>query len=208
MTSFVPNPDEFKSQLSGKVAVITGGASGIGAATVKAFHAAGASVVFGDITEDVGQKTAEELNKSAGDERATFVQYNAASYDDNLKLFKTALQKYGSVDHVAPIAGIGKDPGWFYNGGSGDPITSLEEVEKPGNNMLLDVNLMGVLYFVRIAIPYMLQGGGISAGHQKSITLLSSVGGFSPLVGIPLYTVGFWLHELHAFIISTKHTKF
>jgi hypothetical protein len=72
-----------------------GGANGIGAATVRLLHEAGASIVFGDLAT----KAAEALLSSLSNPSTiTFLPTDVTKYADNIALFKTALQKYGSVE--------------------------------------------------------------------------------------------------------------
>jgi len=74
---------------------ILGGANGIGAATVRLLHEAGASIVFGDLAN----KAAEALLSSLSNPSTiTFLPTDVTKYADNVALFKTALQKYGSVE--------------------------------------------------------------------------------------------------------------
>src|SRR6476620_9479108 len=86
-------------RLDGKVAVITGGCSGIGLATVRRFAAEGAKVVIGDLDEANGPCIAEEVG-------GTFVQTDVVSKDDVDALFRTAKDSYGSVDIAFNNAGI------------------------------------------------------------------------------------------------------
>ena len=98
----------------------TGGANGIGAATVRLFHEGGAKVVFGDVDVAAGDKLVAALDP----ENVTFVKSDAANYKDNLQLFRTALEKYGKVDHAVSVAGVGENVNWFH------PGLTLETVEE------------------------------------------------------------------------------
>jgi NAD(P)-dependent dehydrogenase (short-subunit alcohol dehydrogenase family) len=84
------------------VVVLTGCANGIGAATVKLFHSKDAKIVFGE----VNVAGAEEVIKQTPSESVHFQKCDAGDYGDNLALFKTALQKYGHIDHAVANAGI------------------------------------------------------------------------------------------------------
>lgn len=173
MTRFDPNPEALR-ELKDKVVVLTGGSTGIGAATVRILHSAGAHVVFGDINTSA----AESLISSLGEEsKVTFVCCNAAKYQDNVALFKAAFQKFGRVDHAIANAGLQERPGWF------DVEMSIEDVEKEPSTAVLDVNLTGVLYFSRIACAYLSQG----PSRDRSLTLLSSLAGFEETPGLFVY---------------------
>jgi NAD(P)-dependent dehydrogenase (short-subunit alcohol dehydrogenase family) len=91
-----------RPSLDGQVVVLTGGASGIGAATVRLLHSKGAKVIFGD----VNAAGAEEVIKATSSDSVHFQKCDASNYGDNLALFKMALQKYGRVNHAVANAGL------------------------------------------------------------------------------------------------------
>lgn len=88
-------------RLDGKVAAITGAASGFGAAAARLFVKEGARVVLGDIQDDKGKAIAAELGSSA-----VFVHCNVTSEDDIAKLVDTAVSKFGQLDIMYNNAGI------------------------------------------------------------------------------------------------------
>ncbi len=90
-------------RIAGKVAVVTGGCSGIGRATVTRFVEEGAKVVIGDIDDERGRVLAAELG---GPEIATYQHVDVTSKDEVDALFATAKQTYGSVDIAFNNAGI------------------------------------------------------------------------------------------------------
>ncbi|MEG0029332.1 MAG: SDR family NAD(P)-dependent oxidoreductase, partial [Aurantimicrobium sp.] len=91
---------DLTQRLAGKVAVITGGASGIGFATAKRFAAEGATVVIGDVApQEVGEKAAAEVG-------GLYVRADVTSEEDVNNLFDTAFKVYGSVDIAFNNAGI------------------------------------------------------------------------------------------------------
>ncbi|KAK4508172.1 hypothetical protein PRZ48_001910 [Zasmidium cellare] len=163
------------SSLQGKVVVLTGGASGIGAATVRSLHSSGALVVFGDVNADAGQDVLRSLDNTTG---ITFVQTNVTSYAANLKLFQTAHELHGRIDHALSIAGVSETQNLF------DPSLTAEDIAKEPDMLTLDVNLKAVLFFTRIALFYLRAG---EAGSDRSITLFSSVAGFLSRPGLPVY---------------------
>jgi len=174
MSQFQPSQKSLAS-LRGKVVVLTGGANGIGAATVRLLFEAGASVVFGDMDTKNGELLVEDIKS----QEVHFMKTDASKYEDNLALFKTAYQKFGKVDHAMSIAGIVEQGNWF------DPSLTIESVEQVPTKAVLDVNLLGVLYFARIASVYLRQNR--KEGEDKSLTLLSSVAGFKESPGLFVY---------------------
>jgi NADP-dependent 3-hydroxy acid dehydrogenase YdfG len=154
----------------------TGGANGIGAATIKRLHTSGAKIIFGDFDEKAGSALVKELNTDID-----YLKTDVANYADNLALFKLALKKYGKIDHAVAVAGVGERGSWF------DRDLTIEDVEKPETNMTVEVNLLGVLYFVRIALPYLKVGR--KEGDDKGIVLVGSAAGFRESPGLPVYQV-------------------
>ncbi|WP_373761487.1 SDR family NAD(P)-dependent oxidoreductase, partial [Jeotgalibaca porci] len=88
-------------RLTDKVAVVTGGASGIGEATVRKFVAEGAKVVIGDLNKERGQALAEELGDAA-----IFVAIDVTKASDWEEVKKQALEAFGTVDVLVNNAGI------------------------------------------------------------------------------------------------------
>lgn len=173
------------ANLKDKVIVLTGGANGIGAATVSLFHSVGAKVIFGDVNASLArqlvQTLAEKSPDADGHPGVHFLKCDVRSHSDNLALFKLAMDKYGRVDHAVANAGVLERESWF------DPALGVEGVEKdPGDLTVLDVNLKGVVLFARIACQYLAHGNK-EARQDKSIVFLSSLAGFLGTAGIPLY---------------------
>jgi NAD(P)-dependent dehydrogenase (short-subunit alcohol dehydrogenase family) len=115
-------------RLDGKVAIVTGGASGIGEGTVRRFHDEGACVVIGDLQADAGSALAAQLGQAAA-----FVRTDVTVEEDVAALVDTAVTRFGSVDVMFNNAGIM---------GALGPIdcTSLAEAD-----LTIAVNLRGVL---------------------------------------------------------------
>ena len=119
---------------------------------------------------------------SSGSNAPVFVQIDASKYEDNVRLFRTALDQFGRVDHAVACAGIIERGKWF------DPQLTIETVEKPETNKVIEVNLLGTLYFARIAVVYLRHGR--KQNEDKSLTLISSAAGFRDSPGLFLYQVG------------------
>lgn len=136
---------DLTQRLAGKVAVITGGASGIGFATAKRFAAEGAIVVIGDMDVVAGERAAAEVG-------GLFVKVNVTEEAEVDNLFNTAYKTYGSVDIAFNNAGI-----------SPPDDDSIETTELPAWQKVQDVNLKSVYLCCRSALRHMVrqQSGSI-----------------------------------------------
>jgi NAD(P)-dependent dehydrogenase (short-subunit alcohol dehydrogenase family) len=128
-------------RLDGKVAVITGGCSGIGLATVRRFAEEGAKVVIGDLDEVNGPRIAQEAC-------GTFVRVDVVSKEDVDTLFRTAKETYGSVDIAFNNAGI-----------SPPEDDSILDTDLDAWRRVQEVNLTSVYLCCKAALPYMLEQG-------------------------------------------------
>jgi NAD(P)-dependent dehydrogenase (short-subunit alcohol dehydrogenase family) len=128
-------------RLDGKVAVITGGCSGIGLATVRRFAEEGAKVVIGDLDEANGTRIAEEVD-------GTFVRVDVVSKEDVDALFRTAKETYGCVDIAFNNAGI-----------SPPEDDSILDTDLDAWRRVQEVNLTSVYLCCKAALPYMLEQG-------------------------------------------------
>lgn len=126
-------------RLENKVAIITGGAAGIGAATAIKFAEEGAKVVIWDIDETKGNELAQKLN-------ALFMKVNTANYSDIDVAAKTVNEKYGRIDVLINNAGITRD-------------STLKKMTVEQWQQVIDVNLTGVFYCTKIISEYMLANG-------------------------------------------------
>lgn len=132
---------DLTQRLAGKVAVITGGASGIGLATGRRLRAEGATIVVGDIDPATGEAAAEELD-------GLFVPVDVSDEDAVDNLFDTAAATFGSVD----IA--------FNNAGISPPEDDLiETTEGPAWQRVQDINLKSVYLSCRAALRHMVPAG-------------------------------------------------
>ena len=149
----------------GTVAVVTGGASGIGLATARALYAEGAHVVLADINEAALQGAAEQVRAHADGSAAQVITVATDVTDDAQvrRLMDEALKLTGRIDLVVASAGIGL-------GGRIEDLSSAEM------RRMLDVNVMGVYHCVQAAVPTMRAQG---SGH---FVLMSSVAG---KLGVP-----------------------
>jgi NAD(P)-dependent dehydrogenase (short-subunit alcohol dehydrogenase family) len=126
-------------RLDGKVAVVTGGCSGIGLATVKRFLEEGAKVVVGDVDDAQGKELSADLG-------FTYVHVDVTSKDEVDALFKTAKDTYGSVDIAFNNAGI-----------SPPEDDSILDTDLDTWRKVQEVNLTSVYLCCKAALPYMLE---------------------------------------------------
>lgn len=140
------------AELTGKVAVITGASSGVGAATAVALHAAGAKVMLGARRGPRLKEIVAEL----GEDTADYVEMDVRRPDAAGELVDAAIARFGRLDILVANAGIG-----CYGG-------ILEHSERDVRE-LVETNLTGTIWSVQAAVPYLLGGG--------DIVIVSSVAG-------------------------------
>ncbi|MEU4324944.1 SDR family NAD(P)-dependent oxidoreductase [Nonomuraea dietziae] len=134
--------------LEGKIAIVTGGASGIGRATALTFARAGARVVVADIDGPGAEATVEQIAAVAGDKAAVAVRADVSDSDDCRRIVQTALDTFGAL-HVL-----------FNNAGIIRRTTALDlDVEEW--DRVMAVNVRSVFLMCKHAIPAMTEGGSI-----------------------------------------------
>ncbi|RJQ10202.1 MAG: glucose 1-dehydrogenase [Dehalococcoidia bacterium] len=145
---------------SGKVAIVTGGGSGIGEAVVVALAARGAQVVVADFNVEAAERVARAATTAGG--QAAAVKVDVAAPPSVEAMVRFALDTYGRLDVAVNNAGIGGDAS----------LTGEYSIESW--DRVIAVNLNGVFYGMRYEIPAMLQTGGGAIVNMASI--LGSVG--------------------------------
>ncbi len=130
-------------RIEGRTAVVTGGCSGIGLATVRRFVEEGARVVIGDIDDVAGTALVTELG---GSDVVTYVHVDVTSKDEVDALFRTAKDTYGSVDIAFNNAGI-----------SPPEDDSILDTDLDAWRRVQEVNLTSVYLCCKAALPYMLE---------------------------------------------------
>lgn len=141
-------------RLEGKVALISGGARGLGEAQARLFAQEGAKVVIGDVLDDDGKKVEAEINESGGD--AYFTRLDVTQEDQWQKVIDGAVARYGKLDTLVNNAGIGG--GRF----------GVEDLTGEVWDQVMDVNAKGVFLGTKLAIPEILKAGGGSIVNISS----------------------------------------
>ncbi|MEK3799145.1 SDR family oxidoreductase [Peribacillus sp. FSL H8-0477] len=136
-------------QLKGKRIIVTGGASGIGAGTVKAYVREGAIVSALDIADDLGQKVVDEAN-STGTGKATYYHCNIADAEEVFSVFEQAANEMGGLDVLAHVAGI-------------ESLKPAEEYTPADLNFVWGVNINGAIYTNQAACKIMKEQEGEGA---------------------------------------------
>ncbi|KAF1812880.1 hypothetical protein P152DRAFT_435136 [Eremomyces bilateralis CBS 781.70] len=159
---------------STKVALITGGASGMGLATVKRLVELGWNVSVLDYNKATGEAVAKELG-----DQVQFFHVDTANYDQHAKAFETTWKKFHRLDFVWQNAGIG-DRIDFYA-----PVEAADDAPPPKPNIdVMTVCLDAMVYGAYLALHYFRKNP--SKGGKLLFT--SSMCGLFPGTGIPLYT--------------------
>lgn len=143
--------------LSGKVAFITGGASGIGAGTARRFAQEGAHVVLADVQDEDGAQMVQEIEGKGA--RALYVHCDVSQAPDVKAAIDKAVETFGKLDIV------------FANAGINGVWTPIDELKPEEWDKTLDINLKGTYLTVHYAVPHLRQAGG------GSILITSSVNG-------------------------------
>jgi NAD(P)-dependent dehydrogenase (short-subunit alcohol dehydrogenase family) len=151
-------------ELVGKVAIVTGGASGLGRATAERFAAEGASVVIADVAEDGGAAVAAELGPSV-----VAIRTDVASADDVQAAVDLAVSRFGGLHVMVNNAGVGGSPARFLD----DDFRDFERV--------MGVNLFGVMIGTQRAARHMAEHGG------GAIVNTTSIGGMNAGSGVMAY---------------------
>ena len=140
-------------RLDGKVAFISGGARGMGAAEARMFAREGARVGVGDLLEGEGRKVEEEINETGGE--AFYVRLDVTSEADWTAAISATVERFGKLDVLVNNAGVSAN--------SMLEDTSVEEWDR-----VMDINAKGVFLGTRAAIPEMRKAGGGSIVNISS----------------------------------------
>lgn len=179
MTSLKLDPS--KCNLSGKVAIITGGSSGIGLATSQLFSSLGAHVVVADLRPP--------LTEVPG---SIFTKCDVTSWPTILSTFDSAVKAFGHIDIVIANAGVSETDGDIFI----DEFDQSGQLKQPVYKVL-DINLKGVMDTVKVAVSHF--------KRQKTpgrIVMTASTAGYMSEPGVPVYSAT--KHGVVGFMRATK----
>ncbi|MCU1613521.1 MAG: putative oxidoreductase, short chain dehydrogenase/reductase family [Frankiales bacterium] len=141
-----PASGTVRIDLSGKVALVTGGGYGMGRASARRFAACGAAVVVADIDRVTGEETVESIRSAGG--TATFVEVDVGESDGVRDMVAATVAAYGGLDYAHNNAGIIEDQ---------EPVTRFPEQLW---DRIIRTNLTGTFLCLKYEIPAMLERGG------------------------------------------------
>ena len=152
------------ADLTGKTAVITGAASGIGRATVEVFVEAGAKVVAADIQDERGQELVEQF----GEDKVRFVHCDVTSRQEFDSAIRTCVSAFGGLDIL------------FNNAGAGGNPCSIEEFDADGFDFTVNLLLKSVFLGSHLATPHMkARGGGVIINTSSTSAIYA---GHAPII--------------------------
>jgi NAD(P)-dependent dehydrogenase (short-subunit alcohol dehydrogenase family) len=156
------------TDMTGKVALVTGAGSGIGRCVAKIFAKRGAAVVIADINVEAGTNAVEEIRAAGG--RSHFVRTDVSSEADSRALVEAAVSTYGRLDYAVNNAGYDGD------------VRPLTEQSGDVFRRVVDVNLLGVFFGLKYQIPVMVKQGGGAIVNTSSIAGVRGHPGIGPYV--------------------------
>jgi NAD(P)-dependent dehydrogenase (short-subunit alcohol dehydrogenase family) len=143
-------------RLKGKVALISGGARGQGAAEARLFVGEGATVVVGDVLEDQAKAVADEINKKAGARMIAAVRLDVTRAADWRAAVEVCEREFGGLDILINNAGIA-------------PMGGVEDTTEEGWDQVININQKGVWLGMKAAVPAMRRRGGGAIVNISSI---------------------------------------
>ncbi|MFZ5632944.1 MAG: 3-hydroxyacyl-CoA dehydrogenase [Bacillota bacterium] len=162
-------------QVKDSVVLVTGGASGLGEATVRSFVERGARAAILDMAREAGGRLAAEL----GDERAIFIKTNVADGDSVQRAVNTTVEKFGGIHVVVNCAGIGVAEKVLGKNGPA-PLENFIRV--------IQVNLVGSFNVIRLAAEKMTKNDPNEDGERGVIINTASVAAYEGQIGQAAYS--------------------
>jgi len=150
-------------RLKGKVAIVTGGANGMGRSTALLFAREGARVVVGDVDPAAG--TSLEAEAAAAGGTLVYAHCDVSNEADVAALVATAERRFGKLDTI------------FNNAGIEQPVTPSTDVTEALFDRVIGINLKGTFFGCKHAIPALLRNGGGTIVNNSSVSAFANVGG-------------------------------
>lgn len=154
--------------LQGKIAIVTGGARGMGAATSRRFVNEGARVIITDVAEEDGAALAGELGASA-----EFRKMNVAAERDWIDLVETTMQRHGRIDALVNNAGVLL-------------VAPIEAIDEADFDRVMGINVKGALFGLKHV------GNVMKAARSGAIVNVSSIDGFRGANALSVYVASKW----------------
>jgi meso-butanediol dehydrogenase/(S,S)-butanediol dehydrogenase/diacetyl reductase len=142
--------------LEGKVAIVTGGSSGIGKAIVERYAWEGAEVVIADVDQDKGEELAEETDSH-------FIKCDVSDFESVESLVEETVEKYGKLDIMVNNAGIGS-------------VEGIEDMDVEDYEQIRSIDLDGVVYGCKAAAPHLRETEGTIINMASIYGLVGDVG--------------------------------
>jgi NAD(P)-dependent dehydrogenase (short-subunit alcohol dehydrogenase family) len=153
-------------EITGKAALITGGASGIGKTTARMLAAKGAGLMLVDVNQRLGDETVKLIEAEGG--RAAFIKADVRDEGQMRRAFEETIARFGRLDIV------------FNNAGIATPQPGFTRITMEDWKRVLDIDLLGVVLGCYLAFPLMREHGGV-------IVNTASMAGVYPIPGDPVY---------------------
>ena len=195
--------DRLRGRLEGRIALVTGGASGQGEAEATLFAAEGAQVIVADVNDDAGKAVAHAIGDAA-----RFLHLDVSVYDQWVGVARDVDQRFGRLDILVNNAGIGVGP------------VRIDEIDLADHHRLFDINVHGVFYGIRTCLPLLKASGNASVINTSSIDGIAGVLGMSSyaatkfaVTGITKSTAlelgafGIRVNSIHPGVIATPMVK-
>lgn len=150
-------------EISGKTAIVTGGASGLGEGSVRMLHAEGANVVIADMNEETGNAVCKDLG-----DRTAFALVDVADTDQVQEGVKSVMDKFGAIHILINCAGGGA-------GGGGKTVGRTGPLKLDGFKRSINVNLIGTFDFIRLSAFHMQDNEPNEDGERGVIINTASI---------------------------------
>jgi 3-oxoacyl-[acyl-carrier protein] reductase len=148
-------------RLEGKVAIVTGAASGIGKETALLFSREGAKVVVADVFENGGEETVAEIKKTG---EGFFVKLDVCNREQTKQMVKDTIERYGKIDVLINNAGVAQD-------------ALLLKMTEEQWNRVIDINLKGAFNCAQAVVEVMInQGHGVIVNVSSVVGLYGNIG--------------------------------